>query len=79
MAEPGAAVAAHGVVAAQVYQGGHVDLYVDAPEAVSGRVLLRLPGHEGISRWPPGTRIGLALAAGEAVAFSRTKTADTTR
>ncbi len=79
VAEPGAAVAAHGVVAAQVYQGGHVDLYVDAPEAVSGRVLLRLPGHEGMSRWPPGTRIGLALAAGEAVAFSRTKTADTTR
>jgi putative spermidine/putrescine transport system ATP-binding protein len=79
VAEPGAAVAAHGVVAAQVYQGGHVDLYVDAPEAASGRVLLRLPGHEGMSRWPPGTRIGLALAAGEAVAFSRTKTADTTR
>jgi spermidine/putrescine ABC transporter ATP-binding subunit len=79
VAEPGAAVAAHGVVAAQVYQGGHVDLYVDAPEAVSGRMLLRLPGHEGMSRWPPGTRIGLALAAGEAVAFSRTKTADTTR
>jgi putative spermidine/putrescine transport system ATP-binding protein len=77
VAEPGAAVAAHGVVAAQVYQGGHVDLYVDAPEAASGRVLLRLPGHEGMSRWPPGTRIGLALAAGEAVAFSRTKTADT--
>jgi spermidine/putrescine ABC transporter ATP-binding subunit len=77
VAEPGAAVAAHGVVAAQVYQGGHVDLYVDAPEAVSGRVLLRLPGHEGMSRWPPGTRIGLALAAGEAVAFRRTKTADT--
>jgi len=79
VAEPGAAVAAHGVVAAQVYQGGHVDLYVDAPEAVSGRMLLRLPGHEGMSRWPPGTRIGLALAAGEAVAFSRTKTADTIR
>ena len=79
VAEPDASVAAHGVVAAQVYQGGHVDLYVDAPEAASGRVLLRLPGHEGMSRWPPGTRIGLALAAGEAVAFSRTKTADTIR
>ena len=79
VAEPDASVAAHGVVAAQVYQGGHVDLYVDAPEAVSGRMLLRLPGHEGMSRWPPGTRIGLALAAGEAVAFSRTKTADTIR
>jgi spermidine/putrescine ABC transporter ATP-binding subunit len=71
VAEPDASVAAHGVVAAQVYQGGHVDLYVDAPEAASGRVLLRLPGHEGMSRWPPGTRIGLALAAGEAVAFKQ--------
>ena len=69
VAEPDASVAAHGVVAAQVYQGGHVDLYVDVPEARSGRVLLRLPGHDGMSRWPPGTRIGLALAAGEAVAF----------
>src|SRR5262249_18340702 len=27
-AEPGAAVAARGIVAAQIYQGGHVDLYV---------------------------------------------------
>jgi spermidine/putrescine ABC transporter ATP-binding subunit len=63
------AVAVHGIVAAQVYQGGHVDLHVDVPEAQSGRVLLRLPGHEAMSRWPAGTPIGLALASGEAVAF----------
>jgi spermidine/putrescine ABC transporter ATP-binding subunit len=69
VAEPGAEVAAHGIVATQVYQGGHVDLYVDVKEAVSGRMLLRLPGHEAMSRWPVGTSIGLALAAGEAVAF----------
>jgi putative spermidine/putrescine transport system ATP-binding protein len=69
VAEPDAGAAAHGVVAAQIYQGGHVDLYVDAPEARSGRVLLRLPGHEGMSRWPAGTRIGIALAGDEAVAF----------
>jgi putative spermidine/putrescine transport system ATP-binding protein len=68
-AEPGAAVAAHGIVAAQIYQGGHVDLYVDAPEALSGRVLLRVPRHEGMSRWPAGTRISIALAADEAIAF----------
>ena len=77
MAEHGGAIAAHGVVAAQVYQGGHVDLYVDVPEAQSGRVLLRLPGHEAMSLWPVGTRIGIALAAGEAVAF-RPATKDTT-
>src|SRR5215475_2622434 len=56
-------------VAARSYQGGHVDLYVDAPEALSGRVLLRVPRHEGMSRWPAGTRIGIALAADEAIAF----------
>jgi putative spermidine/putrescine transport system ATP-binding protein len=69
VSEPAGAVAVHGIVAAQVYQGGHVDLHVDVPEAQSGRVLLRLPGHEGMSRWPPGTRIGIALSTDEAVAF----------
>jgi len=63
------AAVAHGVVAAQVYQGGHVDLHVDTPDAASGRVLLRLPGHAAMARWPLGTRIGIALAASEAVAF----------
>ena len=64
-----APVAARGIVAAQSYQGGHVDLYVDVPEALSGRVLLRVPQHEGMSRWPAGTRIGIALAADKAIAF----------
>ncbi len=70
VAEEGAAFAAQGMVAAQIYQGGHVDLYVDIPEAVSGRVLIRVPGHHGISHWPVGTRIGIGLAAGEATAFA---------
>src|SRR6266851_3869043 len=43
VAEPDAAAAAHGTVAAQIYQGGHIDLYVDVPEVSSGRVLLRVP------------------------------------
>jgi hypothetical protein len=68
VAEPGEAAAINGTVAAQIYQGGHVDLYVDVPEAASGRVLLRLPGHQAMSRWPAGSRI--ALAVGEAVAFA---------
>jgi putative spermidine/putrescine transport system ATP-binding protein/spermidine/putrescine transport system ATP-binding protein len=70
VAAPGAAAAAHGIVAAQIYQGGHVDLYVDVPEALSGRVLLRLPGHEGMARWPAGTRIGIAFAGEEVIAFA---------
>jgi putative spermidine/putrescine transport system ATP-binding protein/spermidine/putrescine transport system ATP-binding protein len=72
IAEHGADTAAHGTVATQVYQGGHIDLYVDVPEAPSGRVLLRLPGHEDMSRWPVGTPIGIALVAREAVAFGST-------
>jgi hypothetical protein len=38
-------------------------------------VLLRLPGREAMSRWPTGTRIGIAIAVGDAVAF-RTSGAD---
>jgi putative spermidine/putrescine transport system ATP-binding protein/spermidine/putrescine transport system ATP-binding protein len=72
VAEHDEAVAAHGIVATQVYQGGHVDLYVDVSQSRSGRVLLRLPGHEAMSRWPAGTRIGIALGSGEAVAFRAT-------
>jgi len=57
-----------GVVAAQIYQGGHVDLYVEIPDAAT-RVLLRIPGHAAMTRWPLGTRIGIGLATNEAVAF----------
>ena len=69
VAEQGAAIAAHGIVAAQIYQGGHIDLYVDMPEAASGRVLLRVPRHEGMSLWAAGTRISITLAADMAIAF----------
>jgi putative spermidine/putrescine transport system ATP-binding protein/spermidine/putrescine transport system ATP-binding protein len=72
VAENDAAVAAHGIVAAQIYQGGHVDIYVDAPEVASGRVLLRVPGREGMSLWSPGTRISIALTTGKAIAFRAT-------
>jgi spermidine/putrescine ABC transporter ATP-binding subunit len=69
VAGDGTPVAVHGIVAAQIYQGGHVDLYVDVPEAASGRVLIRVPGREGMSLWPAGTRIGIALAVDRAIAF----------
>jgi putative spermidine/putrescine transport system ATP-binding protein len=69
VAQADAAAAAHGIVAAQIYQGGHIDLYVEVPEAVSGRVLLRVPRHEAASLRPPGTRIGITLAAEMATAF----------
>jgi putative spermidine/putrescine transport system ATP-binding protein/spermidine/putrescine transport system ATP-binding protein len=69
VAENGAPMVAQGVVAAQVYQGGHVDLYVDGIEGASTRVLLRIPGQAAMTRWPLGTRVAIALAAEEAVAF----------
>jgi putative spermidine/putrescine transport system ATP-binding protein len=69
VAESGAPVAANGVVAAQVYQGGHVDLYVDLPESMTGRVLLRVPGQDAMMRWPAGTRVGIALASDQGIAF----------
>jgi putative spermidine/putrescine transport system ATP-binding protein/spermidine/putrescine transport system ATP-binding protein len=69
VARDGTRVAVHGIVAAQIYQGGHVDLYVDVPEAASGRVLIRVPGREGMSLWPAGTRIGITLAVDRAIAF----------
>ena len=69
VAEAGAPVAANGVVAAQIYQGSHVDLYVDVPESVTGRVLLRVPGQDATARWPAGTRVGIALATDQGIAF----------
>ena len=57
------------MVAAQIYQGGHVDLYVDAPEVAAGRVLLRVPGTKAMSLWPTGARIGITLATDTVVAF----------
>jgi spermidine/putrescine ABC transporter ATP-binding subunit len=73
VAREGEAIAAHGNVAAQIYQGGHIDLYVEVPQAASGRVLLRLPAHAAASSVPPpGTRIGIAMISVEAVAFPQT-------
>jgi spermidine/putrescine ABC transporter ATP-binding subunit len=79
LAPHGAAFAISGMVAAQIYQGGHVDLYVDVPEALCGRVLLRLPGHEGMSLWRPGTRIGITLDADKAIAFPPAADGDNAR
>jgi putative spermidine/putrescine transport system ATP-binding protein/spermidine/putrescine transport system ATP-binding protein len=62
-------VAITGTVAALAYQGGHVDLHVDAAEVSSSRLLIRLPGADVMTHYPVGSRIGLAIATFEAVAF----------
>jgi len=71
IAEPGQAVATQGIVATHVYQGGHVDLYADVAEMAHGRLLIRLPGHDAIARWPVGARIAVTLGDAETVAFPR--------
>jgi putative spermidine/putrescine transport system ATP-binding protein/spermidine/putrescine transport system ATP-binding protein len=72
IADANAGTALHGIVATQIYQGGHVDLHIDVPQAVTGRVLLRLPGQEAMWRWPPGTTLGITLAKDKAIAFKQT-------
>jgi putative spermidine/putrescine transport system ATP-binding protein len=68
-----APVATEGVVAAHIYQGGHVDLHVQVSEAAGGRVILRLPGYDAMARWPAGKRVAIAVGDTDAVAFPRDK------
>jgi putative spermidine/putrescine transport system ATP-binding protein/spermidine/putrescine transport system ATP-binding protein len=71
VAEAGEPIATEGIVAAHVYQGGHVDLHVDIPEVASGRLLMRLAGGDAMARWPVGTRLAIAVSGADAVAFPR--------
>jgi spermidine/putrescine ABC transporter ATP-binding subunit len=71
VAREGEAIATHGNVAAQIYQGGHIDLYVEVPEAASGRVLLRLPAQEATAFSSAGTGIAITFAGVDAVAFPK--------
>ena len=54
-------------VAAHVYQGGHVDVYADSPDA-AGRILVRVPGDAALDA-PVGGKVGIFPAASGAVAF----------
>jgi spermidine/putrescine ABC transporter ATP-binding subunit len=56
-----------GRVAAQVYQGGHVDLQVDC--AGHDRLLLRSAGDQALMRWPLGTEVGIAIDIEGCTAF----------
>jgi spermidine/putrescine ABC transporter ATP-binding subunit len=67
----GADAAFHGTVAASIYQGDHVDLYVDAPEAENGRLMMRLPAREAAGISGVGAKIAIAITGDDAVAFPR--------
>jgi putative spermidine/putrescine transport system ATP-binding protein len=56
-----------GRVAAQVYQGGHVDLQIDC--SGHDRLLLRSAGDQALMRWPLGTEVGIAIDAEGCTAF----------
>jgi putative spermidine/putrescine transport system ATP-binding protein/spermidine/putrescine transport system ATP-binding protein len=58
-----------GVVAAQAYQGTHVDLHIATDAALSGRVLVRQAQSDASARWPVGRAVAIACNNAAAVAF----------
>ena len=67
----GEAGAFAGTVAASIYQGGHIDLYIDAPETAGARVLMRLNARDGAVAWSNGAKIEIDIGGNDAVAFPR--------
>ncbi|MET0905092.1 MAG: TOBE domain-containing protein, partial [Tardiphaga sp.] len=65
----GASGSLPGTVTTQVFQGGHVDLYIDAPGSAGERILLRSPGIATLSSCPVGAEIGLTIGSDDIVAF----------
>jgi putative spermidine/putrescine transport system ATP-binding protein len=59
-----------GTIVAQVYQGGHVDIYLDCADSAGGRVLARLSGPQAMTSRPIGAPVGVALNTDEAIAFA---------
>jgi ABC-type Fe3+/spermidine/putrescine transport system ATPase subunit len=58
-----------GTVAASIYQGGHVDLYIDAPHVAAARVLMRLSAADAGVAWAGGSKVTIAIGGNDAVAF----------
>jgi putative spermidine/putrescine transport system ATP-binding protein/spermidine/putrescine transport system ATP-binding protein len=62
VAAPGETVIAQGIVGAQIFQGGHADIFIDTTSAPSGRVLIRAPASDALARMPIGSTVNLAVA-----------------
>ena len=69
VADRGSSGGSAGTVAAQVYQGGHFDLYIESADCISGRVLVRLAAPEMMLRWPIGAAVEIAIAGSKIVGF----------
>jgi putative spermidine/putrescine transport system ATP-binding protein/spermidine/putrescine transport system ATP-binding protein len=68
-ARAGEPMAVEGTIAAHVYQGGYVNLYLEAPEVCTTRILVRSLEPDAVSRWPIGMRVGVSVAGSDAIAF----------
>jgi putative spermidine/putrescine transport system ATP-binding protein len=62
--------ARRGTIVAQVYQGGHVDLFVECMDPFRERLLVRSAGHEAMTRWPVGAQVGISIGTDEGVGFA---------
>jgi putative spermidine/putrescine transport system ATP-binding protein len=71
LTELGKPCASAGIVVAQVYQGAHVDLYIECPDSTRGRLLARLSTPAG-TKWPVGAQVGISIGTDEAIAFAVT-------
>jgi spermidine/putrescine ABC transporter ATP-binding subunit len=65
----GASGSLSGTVTTQVFQGGHVDLLIDAPHIAHAPILVRVPGIAALSSWPVGAGAGLTICSEDIVAF----------
>jgi putative spermidine/putrescine transport system ATP-binding protein len=70
LTEPNEPYASKGTIVAQVYQGGHVDIYLECPDSAGGRVLARLSGLQATTSLPIGASVGVSLNTDEAIAFA---------
>jgi spermidine/putrescine ABC transporter ATP-binding subunit len=58
-----------GQVAASIYQGDHVDLHIDTPEAASGRLMMRLAARDAAGISSEGSKVAVSILGEDAVAF----------
>ena len=57
------------IVAASIYQGDHVDLYIDVPQAAIGRIHMRLGAREAAGIAANGSKIAIGIDSEDLVAF----------
>lgn len=64
-------LALDGIVKTQVFQGGHVDLYLDLADHAAEPVLLRSSGAHSSSKFSAGDRVRVRPASMDLIAFPR--------